>query len=198
LDEKHCAPLWGDGGLTSDFVLGVSWLLAQDIYQLPTSFLEVQPLQLAQVTDGNRISQNDVRWNGLRYWSRYLGFATGDSAAFQIDPTSAIRDQLPAIFESRKELPAKDFLQALCARLPVLDFGRFRVEVEDKLNPAKWRRPSDGHLSMSLSLALRRLDLDHVLSLTGRADAGTSFRLTGRGFRSWVAFESVVWSGGKK
>jgi hypothetical protein len=197
LQEERCTPLWGEGGLTSDFVRGIAWLLAQNIYQFPTTWSDVEPIQNEQASGGNKLSQNDVRWNGLRFWARYLGFATGGSGAFQIDPTVAVRDELPSIFGSEKDLPAKDFLHALASRLPVLDFGSYRKELESNLNEAKWRKPPEGHLSMSLSFALKRLELDNIIKLGGKADTGSSFRLTGRNYRPWSGFEHVYLQGGQ-
>jgi len=112
----------------------------------------------------------------------------------------AIKTELPRIFDSsKKELPAKDFLDALSAHIPVLDNGVFRMDVEGKLNTTTWRKPSDHHLSMALSLALRRLELSNEIKLAGKADAGSSFRLTGKNYRTGIGgligFESVIWSG---
>jgi hypothetical protein len=198
LDDQNCLPLWGESqGVAADFVRGGAWLLAQDIYGFPTAWSYVEPKQNAQTSTEKKISENDVRWNGLRFWMRYLGFATGDSGSFQIDPTVAIKAELKRIFESRSEIPAREFLDLLATRLPILDFGRYRKEVEENLNSTRWRKPAEGHLSMSLSLALRRLALDNILRLEGRADAGSSYRLTGRDYRSWVGFESVRWNGDK-
>jgi hypothetical protein len=196
LEERNCLPLWGEGvGIAADFVLGAAWILAQDIYQLPTSWTDIDPLQSQQTIAERKFVGNDVQWNGLRYWMRYLGFATGDSGSFQVDPTIAIKAELPSIFGTRSDLPAKEFITALSSRLPVLDYGQYRQAVEDVLNRAAWRPPAIGHLSMSLSLALRRLALDNVIRLEGRADTGTSFRLTGRNYRTWIGFESVRWMG---
>lgn len=198
LESQNCLPLWGESpGIAADFVRGAAWLLAQDIYDLPTSWTEVEPLQSNQIKTDNKIVENDVRWNGLRFWMRYLGFATGDSGTFQIDPTIAVKEVLPAIFQSRSALPAPDFINSLAACLPILDFGQHRLEVEKTLNPKSWRPPQNGHLSMSLSLALRRLALDNVIRLEGKADAGESYRLTGRNYRTWLGFESVRWMGGE-
>jgi hypothetical protein len=195
LEAHNCLPLWGDSpGTTADFVRGAAWVLAQDIYTLPTSWTAVEQQQNEQTTAG-KISENDVRWNGLRFWMRYLGFATGDGSNFQADPTAAVKAELPELFGSRTELPAHDFVSGLARRLPVLDFGEYRRMVEDTLKPAKWRRPQSGHLSMSLSLALRRLALDNIIRLEGKADAGASYRLTGRDYRTWHGFESVLWTG---
>src|SRR5438477_4022282 len=80
LDSKKCSPLWGGEdkeGVTADFVRGVAWLLAQDIYTFPRTFSEVSAIERIQLK-GEKIIQNDTRWPGLRFWARYLGFATGD------------------------------------------------------------------------------------------------------------------------
>lgn len=197
LEAPNCLPLWGESpGIAADFVRGSAWLLAQDIYRLPTSWSDVEPLQNAQISADTKITENDVRWNGLRFWMRYLGFANGDSGSFQVDPTIAVKAELPSIFGTRFDLPAQEFITALASRLPVLDYGQYRQAVEEVLNPAAWRPPANGHLSMSLSLALRRLALDNVIRLEGKADAGASYRLTGRGYRTWFGFESVRWMGG--
>lgn len=199
LEEHNCLPLWGESqGIAADFVRGGAWLLSQDIYGFPTAWSEVEKIQNAQISAGKNISENDVRWNGLRFWMRYLGFATGDSGSFQIDPTQAVKAELTSIFKSRSEIPARELLDSLTTRLPILDFGRYRKEVEESLNSTRWRKSADGHLSMSLSLALRRLVLDNVIRLEGKADTGSSYRLTGMNYRTWGGFESVSWVGGKK
>jgi len=208
LQDDFCIPLWGESGLTSDFARGVAWILAQDIYKFPSiwnvekgSGKPLDPLKYVEILQNHQCSatviQNGNRWNDLRFWTRYLGFASGDSATFQIDPTVAVREALPSIFGAHKELPAKDFLLALASRLPVLDFGNYRKEVENALNETYWRKPSEGHLSMSLSFALRRLDLEKTIRLLGKADTGSSYRLTGRNYRTWLGFETVAWKGGK-
>jgi hypothetical protein len=196
-EERNCLPLSGESpGLAADFVRGIAWLLLQDIYGFPTAWDDVNTIQSAQIS-GISMLGNDIRWNGLRLWSRYLGFATGESSSFQIDPTIAVRSILPSIFESRIEISAHEFLEEVAIRLPVLDFGRYRAEVEGVLNSQVWRKPADGHLSSSLSFALRRLALDNIIYLEGKADAGSSYRLTGKNYRTWVGFESVRWNGAK-
>lgn len=198
LEEKNSLPMWGESSaVAADFARGITWLLAQNIYGFPTTWTGgAEDIEKEQMVGGEKLVQNDTRWTNLRFWARYLGFASGDSGSFQIDPTSAIKDELPSVFGSQRELPAKDFLSALSAQLPVLDFGVYRQEVENKLNATTWRKPAEGHLSMSLSLALRRLDLNSTIKLAGKSDAGGSFRLTGRNYRTWIGFESVIWDRG--
>ena len=201
-NEVNAIPLWSsepsekDSGLSADFVRGVSWLLAQDIYSFPTVWAKgVESLQSNQVVTGMKIFQNDTRWTGMRHWARYLGFATGNGASFKIDPTAAIRDELPFVFESDNELSSKDFLQKLSHSLPVIDFGKYRREVESKLDETKWRKPEELHLSMSLSFALQRLHMSKSIALEGKADAGSSYLLTKNEHRKWSGFESVRFLG---
>ena len=197
-EGQNCHPLWGiNPGISADFVRGSAWLLAQNIYGFPSARSGVEPIEVAQMGEDSAIFTNDVRWNGIRFWMRYLGFATGDSGSFQIDPTLAVRAELKSIFKSPSAIPAREFLDLLAIRLPILDFGVHRKEVEDSLNSARWRKPEPGHISMSLSLALRRLVLDNVIGLEGKADTGSSYRLTGMNYRTWGGFEAIRWIGEK-
>lgn len=180
-------------GLSGDFIRAASWLLAQDIYSLPDRWDDVENLSTKQSIKPIKIIQNDSRWGSLRFWMRYFGLATGDSSSFQIDPTIAIKTQLKYIFSTNKELPAKEFLMVLSKKLPILDFGEYRVEVEKNLKLTEWRKQNTNELSQSLSFALRRLDLKGTIQLRGKSDTGSSYRLTGRDYRHWSGFESVVW-----
>lgn len=194
LAPEHCLPLWGaeEAGIAADFVRGMAWLLAQDIYQFPSTWNDgAEAVEQRQVTGRKTIIQNDVRWNGLRFWARYLGFATGDSATFLIDPTGAIEAELTTIFEERTVMSASEFVGKLGQRLPVLDFGAYRKEVEAALNQDSWKQPPPHHLSMSLSLALRRLEFAKRISLEQQADAENALSLTGRSYRTWKRFTHV-------
>jgi len=203
LQEQHCLPLWGDGdnptekgvALASDFARGLAWALAQDIYNLGESATEVEALERLQVTKPRTIFQNTTRWPGLRVWARYLGFATGNGGDFLFDPTEAVRGELADIFQGGELMSAEAFLDELNARLPVLDGGVYRKEVEANLRPDTWRKPDQGHLSMSLSMALRRLELNGTIVLERKADAGHVVSLSGRNYRTWVSFTHVRMAG---
>lgn len=200
MNDENCLPLWANGqedsekgtGKTADFVRGLSWCLAQDIYTYPTDFNEINSIENIQTKGNKKILSNDTRYNALRHWMRFLGFATGDGVEFKIDPTIAIRDCLPNIFSARDEIPADEFVQLLQERLPVIDYGAYRNQVEKNLNPQVWRKPNEKHLSISLSFALKRLDASNTIKLIGRADGGSGLNLTGQGYRTWGGFESVA------
>lgn len=199
LQEQHCLPLWGSGdnptekgvALASDFARGLAWALAQDIYNLGESAAEMEAMERLQVTNPRSIFQNTTRWPGLRVWARYLGFATGHGADFLFDPTEAVRGELANIFHGGESMPAEAFLEGLSERLPVLDGGVYRKEVEANLRPDTWRKPEQGHLSMSLSMALRRLELNGTIVLDRKADAGHVVSLSGRNYRTWASFTHV-------
>jgi hypothetical protein len=203
LDARHALPLWPasgertDEGIgpTADFVRELAWTLAQDIYTFPFDSTEEQAviLESQQETAGRFIFKNRSRWSGVRFWARYTGFAAADTGC--IDPTNAVRAEIPQIFQGTTVLPASVFLRELSSHLPVLDFGSYRVEVENALNASSWRRPPEGHLSTSLSFALRRLQWDRIIALNSPADAGESFTLSGRAFRPWHRFSQVELQG---
>lgn len=204
LQEQHCLPLWGSGddptekgvGRASDFARGLSWALAQDIYSLPDSANAIEALERSQVTGLRTIFQNHTRWPGLRSWARYLGFATGEND-FLFDPTAVVRAELPSILGVGERMAASVFLDELSANVPVLDGGTYRKEVEANLRVDTWHQPPAGHLSMSLSMALRRLELDGTIVLETKADAGSVVKLTGRHNRTWTTFTHVRMVGTK-
>jgi hypothetical protein len=201
LQEQHCLPLWGDGedptekgvGRAADLARGLSWALAQDIYNLPEGGKDIEALDQSQAATARFIFLNSTRWPGLRPWARYLGFGS----SFLFDPTEAVRDELPHIMGKGETMAAEVFIEALGARLPVLDGGVYRKEVEANLRPDRWRGPEPGHLSMSLSMALRRLELDGTIKLETLADAGAVLKLSGRNYRTWASFTQVRLLGDK-
>jgi hypothetical protein len=206
LQPQHCLPLWASNGdvteegvgRVADFARSLSWVLAQDIYRLPNAAGDIDALVRTQVTAPRFIFLNETRWPGMRVWARYLGFATGDDSNFLLDPTDAVGGELPHILTKGRSTPADAFIHELSVRLPVLDGGAYREEVESILRTETWRRPAEGHLSMSLSMALRRLELSGLLALETKADAGTSIGLTGRDYRTWARFTHVRLHGDTK
>lgn len=192
LDSGNALPLFGDGvGISSDFAKGMAWLLAQDIFSLPNVWADgVELLEGAQLR-AEKIVQNDTRWNGLRFWARYLGFATGGARSFMVDPTNAIREELPHMLSAGTVQPAGAFVADLSRRLPVLDDGEYRRIVEGRLDGSVWQKPASGHLSMSLSFALSRLEMDQVIALERLADAPDALTLTRRAYKSGRSFTHV-------
>lgn len=184
---------------SADFSRGISWLLAQDVYSLATNrHKTIEDVEKVQMADPSQwILQNDTRWQGLCHWATYLGFAW-DAATIVVDPTVAIRESLPQVFLGTRTLIASSFLETLAYVLPVLDYGAYRQEVENSLNPRNWRRPPRFYLSTSLSRALKRLELSGEIILERRADAGEAYRLMRQQGNEWgPAFTHVTWNCGE-
>lgn len=199
LDPAYGNPLWPvDGraseegaGLSADFCRGLSWCLSQDIYVLPTSWSELENLIREQMKPGRFVFMNNTRWEGMRDWARFFGFAYGDDSSIFFDPTKAIRSQLFDVLKPGENLAAAEFLERLARIFPVIDRGAYRIEVEETLKSEKWSAPKIGHLSTSLSFALRRLQKQGVLGLSTLADAESKFTLVGQEGRLWDSFTHV-------
>ena len=83
------------------------------------------------------------------------------------DPTTAIRDALPEIFDSNERLTAKEFVESLGESLPVLDGGKYRKYIEEY---RKGEDPDPKQLSEATSDALRRLESEKRLIIETKDD----------------------------
>lgn len=159
-----------------DFVRLLSWMLAQQIKDIPQNGNSAETLRTKQSIDptyAEQIYQNHTRWNPFCSWSRFLGFGNG-SNRFISDPTIAITHCLPA----KGTLGLVDFVDQINTKLPVLDGGKCRLAMEDKLKPSVWNKFEERHLSPSLSLALNRLEALKKVVLRDESDADNTLHLT--------------------
>jgi hypothetical protein len=172
---------------SADFNRGLSWILAQDIYAIDTSaHPRIEALESSQVPETTkRVLQNDTRWNGLRTWMIYLGFARGGSPV-NVDPTDAVRESLDETFGIEQTLTARQFVDRLAENLPVLDGGSYRRQIEDLLKGSSWARPPMDTLSTSLSRALRRLIHEGTMATEQRSDTEDGLTLVGARQRIWM------------
>ena len=157
----------------ADFSRALSWILAQNIYEFNLGDIKAaNAIESQQITDQNfHVTGNTVPFGGLQTWAEFLGF-TWRSKTTMVDPTRAIREDLPLVFRSEKELTAEAFISRLAVILPVLDGGKYRKMLEKKLDPVKWQKPNRAEiLSTSLSRALWRLESLGQIKLESRSDA---------------------------
>lgn len=181
---------WGDEeNRSADFTRAASWMLAQDVHRfVPSSYSQVEPKALEQAKSPEVILfQNDTRWSGFVSWATFLGFGRSDSGkasgGFITDPTPAIVGVIEKLIPKKKDVAITDFLDGLADSLPVLDGGGYRLEVEGKLRPEKWKAPVATDASSSLSRALLRLQSQGLIQLDKRSDSDAQVRLIGRGPR---------------
>ena len=178
---------WSDtDNKSADFSRATAWMLAQDIYDfVPTSYAVVEPICNEQVLSSDVILlQNDTRWAGYGSWATFLGFGRFDSGKASgrliTDPTPVVRFHLEDLLPKRGEVAINDFISDLGTKVPVLDGGDYRREVESKLKSDKWKKPKEGELSTSLSRALLRLRESGHIRFEARSDAGAQMKLIGR------------------
>lgn len=173
----------------ADFNRAISWLYAQDVYQVELKSWDggAGALDLIKdqiIEDDALLGRNDTRWNGLKHWLAYLGFGWIHKGTVFVDPTVAIRETLASTFGGKKTLAVDSFMTALSERIPILDGGVYRKEVERRLLDGEgakaWRTPPTGQLSTSLSRGLFGLSRSGVLSFETRSDADARVILTGR------------------
>ncbi len=150
-----------------DFCLTVSWILAVGPFSQPQGWrwqefefsYKKTPLPLQQ-----KCGINDLRYGNLILWSTFLGCSWNHSQ-FVPDPTQNISWQLQE-FDKNKEIPVMEFLELLSSKLPVIDKGFYRKEVQDFFD----EELQETTLSASLSLALNRLREKGSLTLIMKSD----------------------------
>lgn len=187
LQPANNSRFWeSEGAKSADLSRGVAWMLAQDVYTLDGNSDRLAALETHQLVDSGarKIVQNNTRWNGLKTWMLYLGFAR-DGMQWVVDPTQALRETLPEIFGSNSELSAPGFVERAAAALPVLDGGDYRLQVEGALKESAWPRLRAGLVSSSLSRAIQRLDREGLITLSNRSDTEGVVSLTGSNARTW-------------
>lgn len=194
LHPANNARFWeSEGAKSADLSRGVAWMLAQDVYTLDVNSDRLAELEGRQLVDSGeqKIAQNNTRWNGLKTWMLYLGFAR-DGMQWVVDPTQALREALPEIFGSNRELSAPTFLERAARVLPVLDGGAYRAQVEAALKESAWPRLRTGLVSSSLSRAIQRLDREGLITLSSRSDTEGVVSLTGSNARIWQDVSHVA------
>jgi len=194
--EENNENFWdSEKSKSADFTKAIAWMLAQDVYSLPTGGRnEVEKIENKQIADDTkRMMQNDTRWNGLKHWSRSLGFGW-EGKSFIIDPTVAIRESLPKVFGGNEKLSVSKFCKSLALVLPVIDSGNYRLMVENVLNDTFWHKPGDLQLSSSLSRAIQRLEVSGHIRLDSVSDEGEVYHFLGRGGNVFGdSFTHLIW-----
>ena len=112
---------------------------------------------------------NATRWNAFQRWACSLGFAWSTPTGRLVpDPTRAIREALPRIFDEQETFDGQTFVRALGSELPVLETGVYREFVQEN-----WKRsvPPQQSLTTATTDALKRLAAEGRVEIENRADA---------------------------
>ncbi|ATM88533.1 Uncharacterised protein [Yersinia thracica] len=111
----------------------------------------------------------------------WLGFVQQIAhESYTIDPTNAIREELPFLMQPGELLSVGEVLLRLNRALPVLDGGSYRQQIEERISLHGWQSLSANRLSTSLSRALLRLQLSGIINMKAESDASDAMQLIGR------------------
>lgn len=181
---------------SSDFTRALSWMLSQNIYEIKTTYKDIKEMESYQITNIDyRLFQNDTRWAGFSDWALSLGWAWSSNRGLQLDPTEAIKLVLPEVFNNKKELSIDDFINILSDILPVIDHGKYRLEVEKVLNKQYWKEPNEKELSLSLSLALKNLELQNYISFSKKSDTSSAYSIMKNQDKVWEPITHISYIG---
>lgn len=155
-----------------DFGLVCAWYLAQDIYDAPGDWKDVEQ-QVSEQRVGNLLKMsNNTLYGQMDDWMRYMGFAWGHALNGKRvtvpDPTVYIKQNLKHLFNGQvgAKLYIKEFIDRLAKKCPLFETGKFREKIETKID---CRHPN--YLSTGTAFALFRLHYDGYIKLERESDA---------------------------
>jgi hypothetical protein len=147
----------------------LAWFLAQDVRTVPGNWNAMQTKNDAL----SALKMNNASFGQLQHWAAYLGFGwrcgRPQREVFVFDPTAHLKLRLLYQFGDKpKQISAGELLKQLADWVPILDGGRYRLELERKhilipLPPTQ--------LSPVLSQALRRLEEEGWIDMSHASDA---------------------------
>lgn len=179
LDQENNSDLSSRNERAVDLTLLAALMLALDVYQNAEISSGNLELLVNKFMPDFRINSNEVAIvPGYLSW---LGFAqqiTRDR--YTIDPTDAIREELPFLMRVGEQLPIGEVMYRLNQVLPVLDGGSYRKHVEKRISSHGWQPLNPDRLSTSFSRALLRLQLSAMINIKSESDARDAMHLTGR------------------
>lgn len=154
-----------------DFGNVCAWFLAQDIYQPPSTWEEVQQKIYNQQLGELLKLSNDTRYGQMSYWMSYLGLAWNHNLDGKTrlipDPTVYIKRNLVNLFTQENEkILLRDFIYNLANLCPLFESGKFRETIEANIGK---RQPN--YLSTSTTFALYRLQDEGYIQLIRESDA---------------------------
>jgi hypothetical protein len=194
--DLNAARQYREKSLATDFVRAVSWMLAQDIYEIYADNPNYEAIERLAGKQGTSPLpfRNDTRWPGFKSWAPFLGFAQsergGAGTRLLYEPHFALAAVLDEVCGPESTLPFESFLSRVAAKLPVVDGGRFRTHVEKTMSaPPYLMRERD--ISISLSAALLHLEQAGAIRLEARSDA-TTYRLLGHRARDLGSISHVT------
>lgn len=133
-----------------------------DVSMLDNFFSELLP---------QYVPPNNSEKSTLIEYAHFLGFIEKQENGYLLDPTRAIVGELSDIYHETNLLSINQFITQLGQKLPILDGGVYREEVEMAMSDNGWKKYTDNYVSKSLSHALFRLRrMKKIVFLTASDD----------------------------
>jgi hypothetical protein len=154
-----------------DLGLVCAWYLAQDIYQPPSNWEQVQQ-QVSNQKVGDFIKMsNSTLYEQMYYWMSYLGLvwrhALNKKRVTVPDPTVYLKRNLSYLFDQKGEtILLREFIKRLAQHCPLFETGHFREEIEQKIG-----QRDTNYLSTTTAFALFRLQDEGYIKLDRKSDA---------------------------
>jgi hypothetical protein len=174
---------------TEGLFRSLSCLLASDTFTVEgDQRMNKQSLQQFYGEQLPEFVPNDSEKIVVQRYGHFLGFLEIDSAGeYFVDPTAAIRGVLDKVFDTAQEIAVDQFLERLAQRLPLLDRGVYRQQVEAQMVGPLSGNGATRRLSRSMSLAIERLRFARLLAYEGKSDDPNVCFLQTRGGESPVS-----------
>lgn len=155
-----------------DFGLVCAWYLAQDIYDAPKTWEQVEnQVNKQKVGDLLKMSNNTL-YGQMDDWMCYMGLAWGHALdgkrVIVPDPTVYLKQNLNYLFKGQvgAKLTSRDFLDRLAKKCPLFETGKFREKIEENIGCLQ-----PNYLSTTTAFALFRLHDEGYIQLQRESDA---------------------------
>jgi hypothetical protein len=154
-----------------DFGYDCAWYLAQDIYDTPGTWEDVQQKVYQQKVGEFLKLSSDRLFDQLGDWMCYLGLAWSHSLGGKVlvpDPTVYIRRNLSLLFNQQtdEKILLNEFINRVAIKCPLFETGKFREAVEANIGSRL-----TNYLSTSTAFALFRLQNEGCIKLIRESDA---------------------------
>lgn len=121
---------------------------------------------------------NDSEKGLISKYGHFLGFLTiTQGGDYSVDPTRVVKSVLEEIFGNVDTMDAERFFGKLAELIPLLDGGKYRQEVENRMPGGSKDDFANHRISKSLSLSIERLRLAGILDFSSKSDDVSSYTL---------------------
>lgn len=169
IDEKFLEP---DNKEVAQLFRGLAFILSAEVFapfkgeSITKENLDAKIRELF-----NDYPLNDSEKGYFLEYCHFLGFLELSSPSeYVIDPTKAVKNVLPYVFENDAQLEMKNFIDSLSELLPVLDGGFYKKSVENYLTERHGVSFGSKQISPALSHALQRISHEGAIRFESLSD----------------------------